>query len=109
MSYPKSYSWLSTVHLVSAGIFLILLGYMSYSKFTLSAEISVARKRFFKICGLVIWISVALIVVLFGFEYITDTELNEHFPGFTFWLESIAVWAFGLSWLEKGRIRNLFQ
>ena len=109
LSYPDSLGWLSTMHLVCAGVFLALLGYMSYSKFTLSPTISLGRKYFFKICGLVIWGAIALIPILFGVEYLTDKDLNEVIPGFTFWLESIAVWAFGLSWLEKGKVRDLFH
>lgn len=92
----------NTVHLSSAGLFLIALGYMCHSKFTLSPGISNIKKKFYKICGWIIWLSVILLILAFAFEGLL--KLNEYLPSYVLWLEWVAVWAFAVAWLVKGRI-----
>lgn len=96
-----------TIHLASAGLFLILLGYMCFAKFTMSKKITAARKRFYQICGIAIWSSVAILIILFIIDSkLIDDKLNSYFPAYTFWFETIAVWAFGIAWLVKGKFEK---
>lgn len=91
------------IHLISAGLFLILLGYMCYAKFTLSKKISSTRRLFYRICGLTIWSSIGLLILIFVIEALFKIDFNDHLPAYTFWFEMIAVWAFGIAWLIKGK------
>ena len=43
----------NSVHLISAGLFLVLLGCMCFSKFTLNHKS--IRTKLYKICGIIIW------------------------------------------------------
>ena len=90
------------IHLASAtGLFLVL-SYFSLRLFTLSRGFKtpqkVIRNRVYKTCGFVMLGCIALITLynLFG----KGTALDAWKP--TFWLESIALWAFGISWFVKG-------
>jgi hypothetical protein len=93
----------NTIHSLSAAITFCLLGYMSYFQFTKTdkerSEEKIKRDRVYKICGIIIFITLGLIV------------LNAIIPGlqdFTngfrlfFWFESLVLWSFGFSWLVKG-------
>lgn len=99
------------IHLLSAGLFLVLLGYMSMFKFTKgNINNTKARKGLYRTCGVIIWSSVALLIVLFALDtYLFDEMLDCYLPAYTFWLETIAVWAFGVSWLTKGRMDHDIQ
>lgn len=96
----------NTIHLASAGLFLILSGFMSVFKFTLNNEASASRNMFFKICGYIIWGCVAAIILIFVLESILNVDFNTILPGYVFWIEWIAVYAFAIAWLVKGRIDN---
>ena len=92
------------VHFVSsAGMFLVL-AYFSLFLFTKTVPggTSTGWKRtrnvIYVACGLAILACIALIVVNnLAFD---DTSLADIKP--VFWLESLALWAFGISWLVKG-------
>ena len=93
-----------SIHLISAGLFLTLLGYMCHSKFTLGKNISPLKRLFYKTCGIIIWSSITALVLLFIIDsLLLNHNLNSYFPAYTFWLEMIAVWAFGIAWLIKGK------
>jgi hypothetical protein len=97
----------NTVHLLSAGIFLALLGYMCIYKFTMSHRISQQRKNFYKGCGIIIWGCIGVLIILFSIEnFVLKEDLNRYVEGYTFFLEAIAVWAFGAAWLVKGKIER---
>jgi hypothetical protein len=97
------------IHLGSAALFLGLLGYMSIFLFTKTNEINkatgvlppkkAARNRIYKICGYVIFLCLILMVLYFAVGSL-KTKLCPYKP--VFWLESVAVLAFGFSWLVKG-------
>lgn len=97
-------SFKGMVHLISAGLFLVLLGYMCFAKFTMSPNDTPTRKRFYKICGITIWSSVGILIILFVIDshFMNDT-LNDFFPAYTFWMEFVAVWSFAIAWLIKGK------
>lgn len=99
-----------TIHLISAGLFLALLGYMCFAKFTLGTKIPVTRKMFYKACAIVIWSSIGLLIILFAVDLIfLDDNLNLYFPAYVFWFELFAVWSFGIAWLVKGKFNRDFQ
>ncbi len=93
------------LHLFSAATFIFLLGLMCIKKFTLSEnEENKKRNQFYKLCGYIIWSCIGLLIVLFSLEALIEKfDFNNYVWGFTFILESIAVWAFGIAWLIKGK------
>jgi hypothetical protein len=94
------------IHLISAGAFLFFLGLMCYGKFTMGKSLSLKKKRLYKICGILIWICIGLLIVLFVLEWILNKDFNSYLPGYTFYLETLAVWAFGIAWLVKGKAHH---
>ncbi|WP_316843026.1 hypothetical protein [Pedobacter gandavensis] len=95
-------------HIAFAAIFLICLAMMSLVFFTKSSEkgdhklrdgkLSKKGKRniVYKVCG---WTIIASLVIL-GLYFTFDPDLGK-FP-VVFALESLAVIAFGISWITKG-------
>ncbi|WP_420315674.1 hypothetical protein [Ekhidna sp.] len=88
-------STLNTIHLLSAGTFLILVGAMSYFKFPLGGT----KKAFYKTMGLIVWASIVLMLIYFAFE----DSIGDKFPQGVLVGEIIGVTAFGISWLVKGK------
>jgi uncharacterized membrane protein len=93
---------LSILHYVTSGIFLVILALMSFFLFTKSKGTMTTQKKkrnkVYRICGIVIFVSVALIPVA-GLDGIWE-KIKFLKPTFT--LETIALVAFGISWLTKG-------
>ena len=96
----------AAIHLTAAGLFLLSLGIMSQRVFTRCTRPNKSlfkqrRNLCYQIFGWVIFAMVGAIGVMkLGF-----TDVSHHWDTqwhFTFWAESVAVWAFGLSWLLKG-------
>ncbi|WP_341903941.1 hypothetical protein [Fluviicola taffensis] len=89
------------VHLVSAALFFLFLGYMSYFQF--SKPKTTPRKlkqNLFKACGLIIFITILALI---------PCSLNRFEPFYAkykliFIGETICLFAFGLSWLIKGQL-----
>lgn len=94
-----------TLHFVSAAVFFVTLAVMSLFLFTKSDQpVPTPRKRHrnrvYVACGVVILACIALIVA--GKLFFSD-EWGRR-TSFMFWLESVAVIAFGISWLVKGEV-----
>ncbi|WP_299365448.1 hypothetical protein [Winogradskyella sp.] len=101
-------------HYLSAAIFLVILAYMCIRKFTKldKEEIDmrhdkVKYKLFYKICGYMMLLSLAII----GLKFLSSKFFPDSFEGFiefydenqlTFWMELVALEFFGLAWLVKG-------
>ena len=91
----------AVVHLVFAGTLFVLLAVFSLFLFTKSDETQRMtrakrnRNRVYTTCGIVIVVALALIVV----AEIAKPSRSWHT---LFWLESVAVVSFGVSWLVKG-------
>jgi|GEM_PF-246370 len=87
------------IHLISAGIFLFLMGWMSIFRFTKGGDGTLQKRRkkiVYKISGYLVWGCIALMLIEFGFDWhITKYDI--------FILESVAVFSFGFSWLVKGK------
>lgn len=104
-SYPYLFGhcdnkFIGTIHLISAGIFISLLGYMSYFKFTLSPENTKGLNRFYRISGLLVWGSIAMILILIITEKIIGREFSFKY---VWWFECIAVESFSIAWLRKAK------
>ncbi len=103
--FPISTGLVGTIHLISAVLFFLLLAFYSLFLFTKGdpnpTKQKKKRNRLYRVCGYVIL--GAILIILF----------YSIFPGFydairglkpTFWLETVALWAFGVSWLTKGNV-----
>ncbi|SFQ68562.1 hypothetical protein [Hymenobacter arizonensis] len=94
--------WVGTVHYVSAALLFATFTVFSLLLFTKTDGDMTPEKEkrnlIFRICGVVM----ALCIVLLGlyFAFFERTSLRNYKP--VFWLEAIALWAFGISWLTKG-------
>lgn len=88
----------SSIHLVSAGIFIVSMGYMSFNQFVKGEDDSLTarrRKRVYRISGIVLWTVIAILLV----EVIT----KRHFTDYDVFIgETIALLFFGTAWLIKG-------
>ena len=98
---------LGFIHLLSASAFFAMLIYFSLVLFTKTHRNAAPtrrkqqRNRIYRYCGVTMIICVSLIllykVILIGRFALLD------FIKPVYWLEAIAISAFGLSWLTKGR------
>jgi len=90
-------------HVSAAGLFLVL-AYYSLFLFTRSAGPKTPEKRkrnrVYRICGATIVASLAVIALHSIYARVTGAAASE-WRGL-FWLESAALWAFGVSWFVKG-------
>ena len=92
--------WANITHLVSAGVFILCMGWMSRYKFTRGSDDG--NHKLYKWCGNAVFISVALILVCIAIEhFITDEFLIHDYYVYIF--ETTAVIPFGISWLVKGK------
>lgn len=94
--------WTRVVHYASAAAFFLILAGISLFLFTKSRGTITKEKRvrntIYRVSGIVILICISLI----GWYGLSrgDSPWSQHKP--VFWLESIALLAFGVSWLVKG-------
>ena len=91
------------VHTVSAVLLFVTLAYFALWQFTKTGDEEptpekLMRNRIYRICGITILVCIALIGI-HGW-LLRDTGLNDLNP--VFWLEAIAMWAFGIAWFVKG-------
>jgi hypothetical protein len=87
--------WLGSVHYIFAGIFFAILAYISIVIFTIGQKVEtkaylVNENPIYIFCGALIAVCAGLIPF-------------DLFKNSTFVLETIALAAFGISWLVKGR------
>ncbi len=96
--YPKKIT--GYLHLFWALSFFLMLAYFSIILFTKGKNKN--ENRLYRICGFTILICLLLIVI---YLYL----LKDNYPNLqrikpVFWLEAFALWAFGISWLRKGKL-----
>ena len=93
------------VHYVCATIFFILLAFISFFFFTKSKGVKTERKilrnKIYRTCAIVIIVCV-LLIALYGIFGRQLVSLIKYKP--IFWLEWVALLAFGTSWLVKGEM-----
>ena len=93
---------IGVVHFIcAAGLFLTLAVFCHLFRVSTKSHQTrqkILRNRIYAVCGVTILVSIGLIVVYAAF--LRETALARLRP--VFWLETIAVLAFGVSWLVKG-------
>ena len=94
-------STLGGIHLGSAAVFLILMGYMSFFRFTRGERVTTAKKRFYKLCGVMVCLPIGFLGASFIWEF-TDYEY------LVLVCEWIALTFFGMAWLVKGKAFERF-
>lgn len=97
---------IGTLHFVFAALFFLTLSYFSLVLFvkTNKKELTKPKKnrnRVYRVCGYIMLASILLIAVSFPImkKY---PQVADYHP--VFWLETIALIAFGTSWLTKGEV-----
>ena len=95
------YNWITIVHFISAAFFFLVLSGYSIFLFT-KKELSptkrkLQRNKIYIICGLVMIACLIAIMIFFIF-----LETDHPQSSFVFWAETLALIAFGVSWLTKG-------
>lgn len=95
----------SKVHYISAALLFLDFTYFSLFLFTKSdgpkTKEKKSRNKVYVVCGITMLLSIILLGVYFAF-FQDCTWLSQYKP--VFYLESIALWAFGISWLTKGEL-----
>jgi hypothetical protein len=90
------------LHYAGAGVFFLSLAYLSYFRFTRTAGAPTAQKLernvLYRVCGVVMVVAIAVAVLIDN--VLPAAVLEAVHP--VFWLEALAVLAFGVSWLVKG-------
>jgi len=94
---------IGTLHLTSAALLFLTFAYFSLTLFTKTDQAQPTpqkrqRNRVYRVCGSLILVAILLIAIV---------KLANVPPGIArlepiFWLESLAVEAFGVAWLTKG-------
>jgi len=103
VSMLKGNDTINLIHFISATLLFLTLSYFSLFLFTKSSGHPTKRKKqrnvVYKICGIIILLSIILI-----FLYSVIPSLHKQFKEYKpiFWLEGLALLAFGFSWLTKG-------
>jgi len=101
VSHPD---FIGTIHLISAGLFLLSLACFSLFLFTKGETTptpeKLIRNKIYKTLGYIMLICIGLMVIFFSFPAASTAFLLPLKP--VFWLETIAIMAFGFSWLVKG-------
>lgn len=91
------------IHFAAAGLLFATLACMSLFLFTRTDQVvptpqKRARNVVYVVSGGVIVVAIGLIAV------VKLTNVEDALPGIVFWLETLAMTAFGLSWLTKSEI-----
>jgi hypothetical protein len=97
-------------HLVFTVAFFATLIYFSYFLFTKSDQDPLPPKKrqrnlVYKICGILMAICILGIVIVFFLPNAT-AWLGDYT---VFWLETFAIWAFGVSWFTKGEAISMLN
>jgi hypothetical protein len=94
---------IGNIHFICASVFFIILAGFSLFRFTLTekgksrTKQKLNRNVIYRACGMVML--VCLISIVIYFKFFLEASPGSHF---IFWGETIALIAFGVSWLTKG-------
>lgn len=93
----------TTTHDIAAALFFVILAYIALFLFTKSSgkktPQKIRRNRVYRISGIIILAAIALVVLYYQVPFL-QSSLASFEP--VFWLEWIALVAFGVSWIVKG-------
>lgn len=108
-TFPVANPLVGKIHFASAALFFVVSAAFSLFLFTktdqqkLSARAAkVKRNIIYRICGITMVGALALILIYHCLGGAAQTKLEPLHP--VFWLESLALTAFGISWLTKGNV-----
>ncbi|HSR53079.1 MAG TPA: DUF998 domain-containing protein [Acidobacteriota bacterium] len=106
--FPNSGTpWEARIHFLSAAGFFLVLSYFAMFLFTKSKSDPTPRKKLrnaiYRTCG-VVMLSCIVLIGLF-YLFFEESDFARFSP--VFWLETFALWGFGISWFIKGE--TLFQ
>lgn len=88
---------LNAIHLLSAGLFLFVMGWMSFFRFTKGNQAEKMKvNRIYRFSGCVVWGSIGTLF----FEFTTGFRISGYD---VFVLETVSVLSFGIAWLLKGK------
>ncbi len=95
----------SGIHFASAALFLITLSYISFFLFTKTGPAPMTltkqqRNKVYRTCGIVMMLSLILLAIYMLIPDSCEKPIAKLNP--VFWLETVALVAFGISWLTKG-------
>lgn len=95
----------SNLHYASATVFFVTVAIMALYLFTKSGGAAptprkLQRNKVFRLCGITILLAIAAIAVD---KLILDSTWSAG-TSFVFWMETIAVVAFGVAWLTKAEV-----
>lgn len=96
----------SDIHLACAVIFFIMLSYFClflFKKTKIKGQETKRKKKrnfVYTICGIIMLICMVFMALYIKYFRNEFPHWEQHHP--LFWLESIALWAFGISWIVKG-------
>jgi hypothetical protein len=94
-------NWVGIIHFLCAAIFFLIISGISIFLFTRTkpnpTHRKLTRNKIYIGCGLVMITSLVSILIYFSF-----CDFDNSQSCFVFWAESIALIAFGVSWLTKG-------
>jgi hypothetical protein len=99
---------IGNIHLAFAGTFFIILGGVSIFLFTKRDPAlkptarKLMRNKIYIVCGILMWLSIVLCAVYIFLLQHKFEALDAIHP--ITWLEAVALWSFGLSWLTKGEV-----
>lgn len=118
--YFRLTSFSATLHYLSATLLFSFLAWFALVVFTAvephqrKPDGSLTRKKiirnaFYIACGTVMILCIVAMALYAALSAWTSLDLGWWERGkFTFWFEAIALWAFGLSWMVKGRFLGNF-
>ncbi len=97
--------FVSVIHGIAASIFFVAIACFSLFIFTKTnstdpAPDKLRRNLVYKVCGYIMLSCVALIIIAAFLKYALGIGFDERYHHL-FWLESIAIVAFGVSWITK--------
>lgn len=105
---PGESNYISRLHFVFAAGFFLTLIYFSLCLFTRGStdnrtEQKIKRNKIYKTCAAIMFICIVTIGI-FKLDWVEKyPELKSwlEYYDYVFWLESLALWTFGISWFVK--------
>ena len=99
---PQGNGPIGTVHYVSAGVLFLTLIYFSACRFTKSSECKIVRgSAKWNRNRVYVGSAIVMIVCLVAIG-VWSLAIEDSSSSFVFWIESVLLLAFGLSWFIKG-------
>lgn len=102
---PATGKVIGIIHFIAAALFFLTLAFMSLFLFTQTSGQPTPRKKLrnliYRICGILIIASIILMIPL-ATHLIPALDAPAFRFRIIFWLEVVALCAFGFSWLVKG-------